>query len=71
MSNLITNAYKYTKEGGHVTLEVKDSPDNVIIMVKDNGIGILKEMQNAIFDDFFRTERGKSRALVTVSDYRL
>lgn len=63
LSNLITNAYKYTKEGGHVTLEVKDSPDNVIIMVKDNGIGILKEMQNAIFDDFFRTERGKKQSV--------
>lgn len=62
LSNLITNAYKYTKEGGHVTLAVKDTPGDVVITVKDNGIGILKEMQDAIFEDFFRTERGQKQS---------
>lgn len=62
MSNLITNAYKYTKEGGRVTLTVSDSPQDVIITVKDNGIGILKEMQTAVFEDFFRTERGQKQS---------
>ena len=58
LSNLISNAYKYTREGGHVTLTVEDGADKVIFSVKDNGIGILKEMQENIFKDFFRTERG-------------
>ena len=59
LSNLVSNAYKYTKEGGHVELIVEDLADHVAITVKDNGIGILKEMQTDIFKDFFRTERGK------------
>ena len=59
LSNLVSNAYKYTKEGGHVERIVEDLADHVAITVKDNGIGILKEMQTDIFKDFFRTERGK------------
>ena len=58
LSNLISNAYKYTREGGHVTLTVEDGTDKVTFSVEDNGIGILKEMQENIFKDFFRTERG-------------
>lgn len=62
LSNLISNAYKYTNEGGHVVLAIKDSPQDIIITVKDNGIGIVKEMQNEIFEDFFRTERGQRQS---------
>lgn len=62
ISNLVSNAYKYTKTGGAVELSVKDEPGEVVISVKDNGIGILKNMQEAIFQNFFRTERGKSQS---------
>ncbi len=62
ISNLVSNAYKYTKTGGAVELSVKDEQGEVVISVKDNGIGILKNMQEAIFQNFFRTERGKSQS---------
>ena len=59
VTNLITNAYKYTpKEGGEVTLSLDVTEQDVIIRVSDTGIGIVKEMQSEIFRPFFRTERG-------------
>lgn len=59
VTNLITNAYKYTpKDGGEVTLALDVTDKNVVIRVSDTGIGIVEEMREAIFRPFFRTERG-------------
>ena len=58
LSNLVSNAFKYTKEGGHVELTVKGEADRVVFSVTDNGIGIIEKMRNTIFESFFRTERG-------------
>lgn len=62
LSNLVSNAYKYTKEGGKVELSVDDTGNEVAISVRDNGIGIMEDMQEAIFKGFFRTERGKRQS---------
>lgn len=62
LSNLVSNAYKYTKEGGSVQMSVRETPTDVVFAVKDNGIGILPDMQQAIFEDFFRTARGKAQS---------
>lgn len=59
VTNLISNAYKYTGKGGSVSLEIKDSSDNIAISVKDNGIGIVDKLQSTIFQPFMRTERGR------------
>ncbi|HCQ30886.1 TPA: hypothetical protein DIU27_00690 [Candidatus Collierbacteria bacterium] len=52
--NLITNALKYTNEGGKIVVKVYVKGNNVITEVKDNGIGIPKEEQKRIADKFFR-----------------
>ncbi len=59
VSNLISNAFKYTKRGGHVELSVTDEPDRVVFAVQDNGIGIDERVRDTIFESFFRSERGK------------
>lgn len=50
--NLLSNAAKFTPAGGKVWVRVADLGDNVGIYVKDNGIGIPKGKQKAIFNSF-------------------
>ncbi|MDP3963153.1 MAG: chemotaxis protein CheB [bacterium] len=50
--NLLNNAAKYTKSGGHITVTTSKKGDDVFLSVKDNGIGISEEMLPNIFDYF-------------------
>ena len=59
VTNLISNAYKYTPKGGSVSLDLKENDDTIEIKVADSGIGILDKLQSTIFKPFVRTERGQ------------
>lgn len=59
ITNLISNAYKYTRKGGTVSLDLKENDDTIEISVTDNGIGIVDKLQTTIFEPFVRTERGQ------------
>jgi signal transduction histidine kinase len=50
--NLLTNAVKFTREGGQVKVEARPGDSAVIVSVADTGIGIAKEDQEAIFEEF-------------------
>jgi len=52
ITNLVSNAYKFTPEGGTITLRAKDDPDAVVIAVEDTGIGIPKEHVGQLFERF-------------------
>ena len=58
--NLLSNAYKYTEEGGHVELNIQEVPCDeegyvrFKAMVSDNGIGMSKEFQASLFSEFSR-----------------
>jgi signal transduction histidine kinase len=54
INNLVTNALKYSPEGGEVIFEIGNDQENVIIKVKDSGIGIPLEDQPHLFDVFHR-----------------
>ncbi len=55
-SNLLTNAVKYTPEGGTVTLSIKTSGDSIRSEVSDTGVGIPKGESDKVFSKFFRAK---------------
>jgi signal transduction histidine kinase len=61
--NLVTNAIKYTPRGGRVELSVtRRSSDEIVVVVRDTGIGIAANDLPHIFDRFWRADRVRSRA---------
>lgn len=55
VGNLVSNAVKYTPDGGTVTVTVTPAPDGVVIQVSDDGLGISEQDQVGLFGAFFRT----------------
>lgn len=54
-ANLVSNAVKYTPEGGHVTVELAACGDEILLQCTDDGLGISPEDQDHLFDEFFRS----------------
>jgi signal transduction histidine kinase len=61
--NLLSNAAKYTSDGGSIQLGVINAPDGGIVKVKDNGIGIPESELPLIFERFYRTDKSRNRNL--------
>jgi signal transduction histidine kinase len=59
-TNLLSNAIKYTEPGGIVAVTLKQTPEHVVGTVRDTGIGIAREDQQRIFEEFYRAENAKS-----------
>ena len=57
INNLLTNAVKFSPEGGIIHLKVAVKNDKVIVSVKDNGIGIPEKSKTNIFDAFSAAKR--------------
>lgn len=62
VSNLLTNAARYTPSNGEVSISATRDNNEVVIVVRDNGAGIAPELLPAIFDMFVQGERGIDRA---------
>ncbi|QDU28071.1 Autoinducer 2 sensor kinase/phosphatase LuxQ [Anatilimnocola aggregata] len=60
--NLLTNAAKYTTDGGHITIAVKREGDQAVLRVRDTGVGIAPELLPHIFDLFTQAERSLDRS---------
>ena len=54
--NLISNGIKYNREGGAVTVTVREQGDDLVVEVADTGIGISRENLPFVFDEFFRVK---------------
>ncbi|KAB8145660.1 PAS domain S-box protein [Chloroflexia bacterium SDU3-3] len=65
LTNLISNAHKYTPAGGAITLQAWHSPEYIHISIIDNGIGIAKEDQARLFNKFFRAKNRAKQAVGT------
>lgn len=54
VTNLVTNAIKYSPQGGEIIIRIETMDDKVQVSVQDHGIGIPAEVKDKIFDRFFR-----------------
>jgi signal transduction histidine kinase len=59
--NMVSNAIKYTRDGGVIRMTAGEKDGHVWCTVKDNGIGIPKEDVAKIFDRFYRVDKARSR----------
>lgn len=62
LSNLLVNAAKYTPAKGRLLVSARDEEDEVVISVRDNGMGITPELLERLFDVFVQGERGIDRS---------
>jgi signal transduction histidine kinase len=61
-SNLLSNALRYTPEGGCVEVHVRQHRGKIVLMVRDNGVGIAPEHQERIFERLYRVDSARNRA---------
>jgi heavy metal sensor kinase len=61
-SNLLDNAIKYTPAGGRVEVTVSESPSQVVVAVKDTGVGISVHDLPRVFERFYRCDQSRSQA---------
>ena len=54
LKNLLSNANKYTPKGGQISISVKATPQGVRLTVEDSGPGVPKELEERIFERFYR-----------------
>ena len=60
--NLLTNAAKYTDAGGRIALAARNEDDEVVITVRDTGMGIAAELLPRVFDPFTQGDRSVARS---------
>ena len=60
--NLLTNAAKYTEDGGRITIAAEGRGEGVVVRVRDTGVGIVPEMLPRIFNTFTQVEYSRSRS---------
>ncbi|MGA5689595.1 cell wall metabolism sensor histidine kinase WalK [Cytobacillus pseudoceanisediminis] len=63
LDNIISNALKYSPEGGKVTFSIEEKDEFIIVSVSDQGVGIPKENIDQIFERFYRVDKARTRKL--------
>lgn len=63
VDNIISNAMKYSPEGGSITSRIKVLDDHIEVSISDQGIGIPKGNLNKVFERFYRVDRARTRQL--------
>lgn len=63
LDNLISNAIKYSPDGGKITFKIEKQIRQIVVSIKDEGIGIEYDKLDKIFDRFYRVDRSRTREL--------
>ena len=63
VENLVSNAIKYNKDGGSVTISISETDAGVCLQVKDTGIGIEKEHLPRLCERFYRVDKSHSKRI--------
>ncbi|MBM7693548.1 two-component system sensor histidine kinase VicK [Peribacillus deserti] len=63
IDNIISNALKYSPEGGKIRFRVRELDHEIEVSIKDQGMGIPKENVVKVFERFYRVDRARSRKL--------
>jgi two-component system, OmpR family, sensor histidine kinase VicK len=63
LDNIISNAIKYSPEGGTITFSLEQQEEEIVVSVKDEGVGIPKDNVKKVFDRFYRVDKARSRNL--------
>jgi len=63
LSNLLSNALKFTPEGGRVSVSLHADGECTVVEVEDNGVGIPAAEQGRLFERFFRSSRATEAAI--------
>lgn len=59
-TNIISNAIKYTNEGGLITITMKKSSKDIEVSIEDTGTGMSKEVVSHIFERFYREDKARN-----------
>ncbi len=61
LNNLLSNAVKYNKENGEIFFTIKETDNQIQIIVEDTGIGMSQEEKSHLFEEFMRAKNEKTR----------
>jgi two-component system sensor histidine kinase VicK len=63
LDNIISNALKYSPEGGFITFTLTEQEDRILVSISDQGVGIPKSDLEKVFERFYRVDKARSRKL--------
>ena len=63
IDNIISNAIKYSPDGGNIRFGVVVSDSILKVMISDDGMGIPSENVDRVFDRFYRVDRARARSM--------